>query len=843
MNPRSGKSAEPEEARNGPDEAPARRPAEGPSRALPARPAPAGALPAGPSLPARGVSGTVVPSRTERHSPVIAGELVLTLGSPDGTEVEPCPPDALPVPHRLGPEERASARRTEPGPPPVGSQPVEELPLLEREGDRDRLVRLLAGGRCVRLTARPGAGGSALLRAVADGCADVAAPDGVVRLSAYRRTLTDVLHALFHAVYRAPRYRPDRDRLLELLRGVGAVVLVDDADLSGQALEELAAAAPECAFLVVAPPDAPPLAPDSAFQDVRLSGLSQDACEELLSRAVRRPLAEDERSWAADLWFESEGMPLRFVQAGALLRQRDAQCAELASRLRAADRNPFDPQEANEDDALLDDAEDRTSQPQVPLPTFAQSAAPASRLAADVSEAARETLRFAVALGGQCPNPAHLPALVGDALGDSALAELVSRGLAVPVATHHRLAPGVRTQLEDLPGRPAGYARSAAHYYAWWAAHPSVTVDRVDAEAEVLLATMASCRDHGEHEATVRLALAAAPAFAASLRWGAWERALRLGQEAARQAGDVAAEAYCHHELGVLALCTGSVQRARAELEASIALRGALGDQEGTAAGRRVLGLVPRSPRGRDAEALTAPLPRTRAAATIRRPAVGAARGAARSGPGGAQSRAGRRPWDRLRAAGRARSRRNLAVAGAGALLAVVLGAVVGLTGASEDGGGPRTPLNVGPVDTAQDRDPGSPTPKDSAPAVATPEAGAPPTGATTPGQRTDPEPQRRSWPSSSPSPSTPPRGDRPPAATSPSGSPSASASASRPGGGQTSPSTTTSPSPSTSPSPGDGSPSPSPSDSASESEPPPDSPLAGDPDSGSQESGEPVSR
>ena len=74
----------------------------------------------------------------------------------------------------------------------------------------------------------------------------------------------------------------------------------------------------------------------------------------------------------------------------------------------------------------------------------------------------------------------------------------------------------------------------------------------------------------GQASAAVLLARSAAPAFAAGLHWGAWEKALRAGQEAARIAGEVAEEAYFHHELGVLALCTGNLDRARAELEASI---------------------------------------------------------------------------------------------------------------------------------------------------------------------------------------------------------------------------------------------------------------------------------
>lgn len=52
-------------------------------------------------------------------------------------------------------------------------------------------------------------------------------------------------------------------------------------------------------------------------------GPRRGAAVDLLERAVERPLTDEEANWAGDLWFESEGLPLRFVQAGALLRQRD----------------------------------------------------------------------------------------------------------------------------------------------------------------------------------------------------------------------------------------------------------------------------------------------------------------------------------------------------------------------------------------------------------------------------------------------------------------------------------------------------------------------------------------
>ncbi|SEQ71168.1 hypothetical protein [Streptomyces radiopugnans] len=525
---------------------------------------------------------------TTRAIPLIAGEYLLTINPVDGSEIEPCPPGERPgAPRRRTPDSRAERERAAVAPLPAGIS-LPDLPLLERTAERERLLQLLRRGRSVRLTGAPGSGRSSLLAAVATECADLA-PDGVIRLSGTQRTAADVLYELFAAVHDAPRHRPDRAELEEAVRGVGAVVLLDDVEFGGQALDSLLDATPECAFLITAAPDAPAPSADAPLEEVVLSGISRSACRELMERIVRRPLTEDEVGWLGDLWFESEGLPLRFVQAGALLRQRDAEAARPAA---GGDGSGGDEADAEDDEAAEDAG--RSGRTGSPLPTLAEGAAPAALLAARLSESTREVLRFAVALGGVLPHPAHLPALVDDADADASLGELLACGLVTTAGTYHRLAPDVAGQLAD-----AGYAdgaddraRTAARHYAWWTGHPSVTPERVAQEAEAVLAAVQGAQRGGHASAAVLLARTAAPMLAASLLWGPWERILRGGQEAARTAGEVAEEAYFHHDLGVLALCTGHLDRARAELEASIGLRGVLADRRGTVAGRRALALV-----------------------------------------------------------------------------------------------------------------------------------------------------------------------------------------------------------------------------------------------------------
>ncbi|MFC7825315.1 ATP-binding protein [Streptomyces sp. NPDC057375] len=783
-----------------------------------------------------------------QHAPALArtvqlvsGDFLLTVNPVDGSEIEVCPPAERPArPEKLTAAERAEADRA--ARPPVPPGPVRTvLGLLAREDERERLVRLLARGRSVRLTGPAGSGRTSLLDVVAEDCAGLA-PDGVVRLSGHHRTADDLLHDLFHAVHRAPLHRPDRTELLAHLREVGAVVVLDDVEFGGSALDELLDATPECAFLLGATPDVPAPSADSAVEEVFLTGLERADGMELLERAAGRPLTEEEANWAGDLWFESEGLPLRFVQAGALLRRRDRERAGadavdefgVFADARPDDDTPYDATDADD----------------VPLPSLGEAAAPAPLLASRLSASARATLEFAVALGGEVPHQAHLPALVGDTHADAALGELADCGLVSPVGSRYRLAAGVLTQLES-----AGYtegmrerARSAAQHYAWWAGHPSVTPERVCAEADAVLAALAvlvpatTPTAEDEDSPAVQLARTAAPAFAAGLHWSAWQRALRSGTEASRLAGDVAEQAYFHHELGVLALCEDQLDRARAELEASIGLRGALSDKRGAVAGRRALALV--ADRTGDTPGLGSggagvggavagfgvvgaglgptvgeEVPDARNEESVSPSAGVPAPFPPLQPPPQSPTLVTRREPDdepsRTVAGGiKGFARRNLVAAGAGALLVAVLGTVVTLGATSENdagdpsnevGGTPSASQGIDdgslgadrPTDDGKDREtPGAPT--DSGPDG-------------TPGTSDDPTPTESGEPSDGPSDSEQP-GD--------------------PGSGD--PSTpsdpTTSSKPPTSPSPTKSTPtdppsSPSPSPDQSETEPPESSP------------------
>ncbi|MDQ0789249.1 ATP-binding protein [Streptomyces sp. B3I8] len=424
------------------------------------------------------------PARTAR---IVAGEFLLTVNPVDGSEIENRPPQEHPGrPAKYTAARRSESERAARPPVPPGSA-LPDSGLLQRDEERDRLVGLLARGRSVRLVGAPGSGRTVLLDAVAVDCADLA-PDGVVRLSGHRRTVDDLMGDLYHAVFDAPEYRPGRDELREALAEIGAVVLLDDLEFGGAALDELLDATPECAYLCAVTPDVPAPSAEAAFEDVALGGLDRAGCVELLERAVGRVLTEEESNWAGDLLFESEGLPLRFKQAGALLRQRD----RLRLEAEAFDEYGVFEDAKAEAATVRDTVPESVTGDEEPLPPLAEAAAAAPLLASRLSRSARETLRFAVALDGEVPHLTHLPALVDDTHADAALAELAGCALVTPVGARYRLAAGVLAQLVA-----AGYDTdaeehllTAARHYAWWAGHPSVTPERVAAEADAVLAAL-----------------------------------------------------------------------------------------------------------------------------------------------------------------------------------------------------------------------------------------------------------------------------------------------------------------------------------------------------------------
>ncbi len=454
------------------------------------------------------------------QDPLVVGELHVTVGTEHGSSVSAA--DEFPVP----------ARRLVPIPlPPLGDE------LFGREQERATLGLMIAPGEPVQIHGPEGVGKSTLLRRLAHDVAE----RGELALYAQGagRELDDVLQDLFEACFDSSRHAPSRMRLRGLLGGISAVLLVDDLDCPLDQLREFLETGPGIALVFTSA-----ARQSAADRTVELGGLDERAAFELLARELGRPLRADEVPVATALWETTGGRPLELIRAA--------------------------------------------SAAMTPGGTLGDGPAPGAavpRLYDRLGQADRSVLAPFVALPSALVSESLLPELSGVEGAAEAAGRLVRLGLLsdeVSAGGHrYRLAPGVDGLL------PPGAAPDAAALEAMtlrmteWAASPGTGTSALSAHAD-LLTGLTTATAEIRPDRAVRLARAAAPAMARTLRWGAWRKLLDAGLAAAERAGDRRAVAYFTHERGVHMLARGAAGAAAA-FAAALLLWQELGDSAGAA--------------------------------------------------------------------------------------------------------------------------------------------------------------------------------------------------------------------------------------------------------------------
>ncbi|MDJ0379334.1 ATP-binding protein [Streptomyces sp. G-G2] len=402
-------------------------------------------------------------------------------------------------------------------PRPVRRERVELLPRrvpepVGRSSESAALADAVRAGGLVQLWGPPGVGKSTLLRHAARQLEP--GPAGVVFLTAAYREVADLAQELFEACYEAPGYAPSRAELRRLMAGIPVTVYLDDADLTYGQLLDLADAAPDATFVFAA-------SDRSLWNDgtaLEIKGLDRAAGLELLARELRRPLREGELGGATDLWQAAAGLPLPLLRAAGLARLGPAGEARL------------------------------------PLPGEVASLLP--ELLEQLGTAELNVLHLMATLYGAVLDPVHIGALtdVPDAAG--VCDRLAGLGLVVAVEHGYLFTTDVGPAVRQKCPSPFP-AERLCEYFVQWAERADTTPAQVAGLGRALeLAAELAERD-GRPELAVRVARAASPALARSLRFGVWGRLLGRGWVSARATGDRQAEAYFTHEEAIRALLTG----------------------------------------------------------------------------------------------------------------------------------------------------------------------------------------------------------------------------------------------------------------------------------------------
>ncbi|WP_433238112.1 hypothetical protein ACQPYK_30200 [Streptosporangium sp. CA-135522] len=428
-----------------------------------------------------------------------------------------------------------------------------------REEELSALALAAASGRAVQVHGRQGSGKSVLLRHAARDIAD--AGGDMVFLNGHGRDVEDIVQDAFEACYETSGFRPSNGELRRLMAGVNVCLAVDDLDCPGDELATLLDAVPDGAVLMTS-------AERSMWGHgdvIPLGGLGPRESLELVATAVGRSLLPAEEAAANLLREATGGHPLDLVRAVAAAR-------------------PV------EDGGLS-------------LPHPSEVPEILARLLESLDGPGREIVTLLATADGATVSTALIALLrEGDGEIEPLVAHLARIGLLIESDHGHRLAAGIAGALPAEFGTAPDRLAALGERLILWTASKGVSPLEV-ADHEAFITGLVGALSHaGRPELGSRLARAAAPATACSLRWGAWRRLLGSGLGAARLAGDEPAQAYFNHENGIRALLTGKRVVAIASLGAAIAIWKRLGDTQAVEAAQHAQTLgtspVPSAPPG-----------------------------------------------------------------------------------------------------------------------------------------------------------------------------------------------------------------------------------------------------
>ncbi|MFJ3725301.1 AAA family ATPase [Streptomyces sp. NPDC090045] len=440
-------------------------------------------------------------------------------------------------------------------PRPVRRDRVELLPRrqhapLGREAELAALAAALRDGGPVQLWGPPGVGKSSILRYAARTLEP--GPDGVVFLSGSHREPGDLAQDVFEACYEAAAYAPSGTELRRLMAGIRVTVYVDNAQLTEEQLRDLMDAAPDARFVFCGRERS--LLGDGTALEV--AGLGRAPGLALLTRALGARTPESERA-ALELWKAATGRPLLLLRAAALARPDASGTVALPRPGALADLLPL----------LLDqlDAE------------------------------AMGVLRLLATLSDADVDPAHLGALTGAADPSAVCVRLTELGLSEFTERGYRCAADAVPALWDRD--PAAFpVDRLCEYFARWATQRSTTPNQISDHARALEVAAELAERAGRPDLAVRVAWAASPAMARSLRFGSWGRLLDRGRIAAEHAGDRRALAYFTHEEGIRSLVTGRRVVSAVLLAEAAVLWRQLGDAQGADAAAGAQQYTPQAP-------------------------------------------------------------------------------------------------------------------------------------------------------------------------------------------------------------------------------------------------------
>jgi|GEM_PF-2483781 len=469
---------------------------------------------------------------------VAVGKYILQIGAIQGGVVTIAPPG------------QEAKDRIRPRPAPhLLPRPAEGF--LNRDEEVREAANALGGYSPVELHGSDGIGKSTLLSYLAHTLPGDAFPDGVVYVSARRRSYEEVLDALFESFYETEgAVKPTEQQVRIGLSSKRALLLLDDVGLSKTEVEDVLETAASCAVLLTARRRC--LWGRGVAR--RLKGLPRADAVRFFQRELGREFVPEEMVIVEEICAHLKDVPLAVVKAAAIAREEGLSPEQVLQVVKR-------PTEMAEDVEV--------------------GLARALGLALErLDPYDCQMLATLAAFGGDAVSHEARAEVSGLPDVDERLARLERLGLVHAQSPSYSLDPGFKELIQAT--WPLGNLQARiANYYLGWAKRHARDFARLGQEADSILAALEWGLEAEKWPLVTGLARALEAFLAWQGRWGAWEKVLTGALRAAQAAGDRAAEAWALHQLGTRALCLGEEAIAQSRLEQALRLREALGDREG----------------------------------------------------------------------------------------------------------------------------------------------------------------------------------------------------------------------------------------------------------------------
>ena len=461
---------------------------------------------------------------------IAIGSHILQVGDVNGSIVNISIPGDLP----------ACSRR----PLPVDWRPLPFPSLLDREEEFESVKSAFQASVPISIYGEEGIGKTSFLRQLTHLSIVNEFADGVVYLDASGLGLDDLLQCLFEAFHESQlSFKPTRIEILNALRGLKALIVLDDLDIQRDRVFSLLNAAPDCIFVLSAVEQS--LLGEG--QQVLLHGLPEKDALALFERDLARSLNEEERVATKKIVTLLHGHPARILQASKFFRERSRPILE-----------------------ALDEWQGEASESKMVESSLNVLTEPEEKI-----------LAILAASGGTIVPLEHLVSLSNNKDAQKALQGLIALGMVQTHSPRYSLTGGLTAILANLLDLSLWEDTLITYFVNWLAQKPTQAL--VEESADVLITMFKMAEAKKRWSDVIQIGRSLEHMLIVGKRWQAWSDILTSILKAAKAIGDRRTEAWALHQLGSRALCLGLMDEAKQLLTQALNIRQAIRDRAGLA--------------------------------------------------------------------------------------------------------------------------------------------------------------------------------------------------------------------------------------------------------------------